>query len=377
MFIESRAIDDRATAGSFRTAHQRYASDTDTWFDGTPQSIDGRIARARRLVHLAKESVARRGIQTDRLAAISSLEADIRALTALRHDLLTGAIDREDNSPIAGVRIAGEGHSGVSPETYEYIKHKAENGGFAKSVGGDSPEAVIDFLLRQQEGFKGTPHYERSHPDEMVKSWKAAEDYKNSPDYRDITESLADKYSRTARHDGDEDDDEDQDWANTWTDHNEQPNDYLFDEKGQYRRERFAPWKHPQGEWDLDSHYRGLPDKGRGKKEEAADYRDHNASLSTEDRRYVTLESSRFLAANTDTNDVRELATRAMHFAQKVTSGTTQAQSGAITTAFVQRVADGATQRRESAAHLRQGLAERPRQKTASLDSLPPEAMFL
>ena len=95
MFIESRAIDDRATAGSFRTAHQRYASDTDTWFDGTPQSIDGRIARARRLVHLAKESVARRGIQTDRLAAISSLEADIRALTALRHDLLTGAIDRE------------------------------------------------------------------------------------------------------------------------------------------------------------------------------------------------------------------------------------------------------------------------------------------
>jgi hypothetical protein len=69
------------------------------------------------------------------------------------------------------------------------------------------------------------------------------------------------------------------------------------------------------------------------------------AALSPQDRRYVTLESSRFLADNTDTNDARELATRAMHFAERVTSTYDVSRSRAITSAFVERVAKGAQER--------------------------------
>lgn len=84
----------------------------------------------------------------------------------------------------------------VSPETYEYLKDKHGSGNFA-SLGG-SVEEVIDYLLKQQEGFRDDPrYYDKSHPDELVRGWKAAEEYENSPDYRDITDSIADsKFAR-------------------------------------------------------------------------------------------------------------------------------------------------------------------------------------
>ena len=95
--------------------------------------------------------------------------------------------------------------------------------------------------------------------------------------------------------------------------------------------------------------------------------------LSPQDRRYVTLESSRFLADNIDTNDARELGTRAMHYAQKATSSYSVDRSRTITTAFVQRVVDGATQRSNHIALLRS--ASRPALDRAA--SLPSEALFL
>ena len=119
--------------------------------------------------------------------------------------------------------------------------------------------------------------------------------------------------------------------------HGEQPNDHLFDEMGRYHRDRF---------------------KGK------------ESSLSPQDRRFVTLESSKFLAENTDTNDARELATRAMHHAQKVTSTLDVNRSSTITSAFVERVASGAQQRRREA-------PQPTATKTANINSLPPEAMFL
>ena len=90
----------------------------------------------------------------------------------------------------------------VSPETYEYLKSKHDSGNFAQL--GGSVEEVIDYLLKQQEGFKDDPrYYDKSHPDEMVRGWKAAEEYENSPDYRDITDSIADsKMARRRRQAG-------------------------------------------------------------------------------------------------------------------------------------------------------------------------------
>lgn len=248
MFTDSRSIDNRATAASFDTAYQKYAAATDSWFDGTPLSIDNRLAQCNRLAHIARTRVARQGVDAGPLLNLASLEADARALVALRQDLLNGAYDRMDNSPIAGVHVAGT------------------SGPYHEDEDGMAP-------------------------------WEAADKEKGwSKDASCCDKCNCDPCT---------------------CDH---------------------------------------------KKE---------SSLSPADRRFVTLESSRFLADNTDTNDARELATRAMHLAQKVTSTFDVNRSRAVTAAFVARVAEGAYERQRIAS-----AAPRPSVRTASVDSLPPEALF-
>ena len=97
------------------------------------------------------------------------------------------------------------------------------------------------------------------------------------------------------------------------------------------------------------------------------------AGLSPDDRRFVVLESAKFLADNTDTDDVRELATRAQHFAQRVTSTYSADRSQVVTTAFVRRVASAAAQRRDAVRREPSGMSRQASIATA----LPPEAMFL
>lgn len=64
-------------------------------------------------------------------------------------------------------------------------------------------------------------------------------------------------------------------------------------------------------------------------------------SLNGADRRWVQLESSRFVAANTDVlDDSRELSIRAQHYAELKTSTFTPQRSGAVTRAFVAKVVD-------------------------------------
>jgi hypothetical protein len=66
-----------------------------------------------------------------------------------------------------------------------------------------------------------------------------------------------------------------------------------------------------------------------------------SAALNGTERRWVTLESAKFLAANTDTlDDSHELATRADHYAAIKTSTFTPARSAALREAFVARVVD-------------------------------------
>lgn len=211
MFREASAIDSERTANSVRSLYAKYSAD-ENWFTGTPDSVDRRIAQAKKIANAAKAACVRlsgRNVVSQYIALAHEMDTDRVALEGLRRDLLTAATDREDGHTayqtgfghtIEKTRDPGDYEGkhrvagGISPETYEYIKNRAEGGGFAQSVGGNSPEAVIDYLLRQQEGFKGTPYYEGHHPDEMVKGWKAAQEYEDSPDYRDITDSLADQH---------------------------------------------------------------------------------------------------------------------------------------------------------------------------------------
>jgi len=97
-----------------------------------------------------------------------------------------------------------------------------------------------------------------------------------------------------------------------------------------------------------------------------------SAGLSGPDRRWVTLEAARFVAANADaTDDSYELATRAHHHAQVKTSTFHPAHSAAVCRAFVAQVCDlgDAYQRRY------------PVQRTAAtripVETIDPQAMFL
>lgn len=255
MFIASRAIDDRSTAYRVADEYRAYTAATDTWFDGSPDSVDARLRHARRILSVSQAAVSRRGASAGPLRLIAELDSDIRALTALRHDLLTGAYDREDHSPIAGVRVADI--STEMPDAPEYV-----GGGVSTSL----PGAVLKLM---GEGSTTT---------------------------------------------------------------------------GQEPPVEFNPG--PRA-----------------------------AALAPEDRRFVTLESSKFLADNTDTYDVRELATRAEHFAQRATSTYIPDRSRAITSAFVGTVAALAHRRRNAiAARIRGELTTT---RTASVSALPAEAMFI
>lgn len=334
MFTDSRSIDDRATAASFDTAYQKYASVGDAWFDGTPTSIDARLANCRRLMHIARTALGRRGASVGPLTNLAALEADHRALTALRHDLLTGAYDREDNSPIAGVHIAMPAPRGTDPHFTPHVEGPhgdiyLGDGDWQSDYGmepDDEDRARWAELTRQRDQ-RLQEYIDKTGLDPYVPEWQAREE-----------KARRDKQARNEGDDEDEEEFHDQHWADTWKDHNErsQPNDYLFDEMGRYHRDRF---------------------KG--------------SSLSPQDRRYVTLESSKFLSDNTDTNDARELATRAMHHAQLVTSSFDVNRSRAVTAAFVARVAEGAYERQRIAS-----AAPKPSVRTASVDNLPPEALF-
>jgi hypothetical protein len=90
--------------------------------------------------------------------------------------------------------------------------------------------------------------------------------------------------------------------------------------------------------------------------------------LTGADRRWVTLESAKFVAANRDVlDDPSELATRATHHAQVQTSPYTRARSAAVTRAFVATVVDLG----------RQSYVPAP-VRTAALDvSFDPQLMFL
>jgi hypothetical protein len=85
------------------TVADRWHKEAETWFDGSVDSVDRRLAACNTLLHLSRDAVATEGIGPStrtHLAAIGDLEATQTALRALRHDLLTAASDRRDPEDI-------------------------------------------------------------------------------------------------------------------------------------------------------------------------------------------------------------------------------------------------------------------------------------
>lgn len=428
-YSTARSIDNQATATTFRAAYVRYASETEVWFDGTPQSIDGRIARANRLMHLAKESVSRQGMDAEKLASIGELQADVQALTALRHDLLTAGADREDTSPIAGVHIAMPAPRGTDPH-FTPRQEGGPHGDIYKGDGDwfsdygmepDDEDRARWKELTKQRDRRLQEYIDRTGldpyvPESQAREEKAERDRRKKgncgddeeyaggeddedgeqfkegravelPDASDedlVRELLRSRAPHGQVGDGDRewDDDvlaefggrghkeggyfgdgQDNDWrdegyGDDYDDKRGKRSKHRMDEVGGSGRPVTNPYTGDDG-----GSFSGNP-KGRG-------HWDKAGGLSPDDRRFVVLESAKFLADNTDTGDVRELATRAQHFAQQVTSTYSAGRSQAVTTAFVRRVASAAAQRRTA---VRREPSGESRQIIAAL---PPETMFL
>lgn len=103
MFKDARVLTAQRTARKFLSALSDYSSAAESWFDGSVDSIDRRLAACRQLHHHASRAVSELPMGQARpyLERLSSLGSDFESLQELRYTVLTGAADIEDNDPIS------------------------------------------------------------------------------------------------------------------------------------------------------------------------------------------------------------------------------------------------------------------------------------
>ena len=131
MFRESSAIDSERTAASVRSLYKKYA-EHETWFTGTPDSVDLRIAQAKKIANIAKQASVRlsgRNAASQYIALAAEMGSDISSLEGLRRDILTAAMDRES---AIYLKRAGYGHG------------PADHGGHGPDGGPAVPESYWD-----------------------------------------------------------------------------------------------------------------------------------------------------------------------------------------------------------------------------------------
>jgi hypothetical protein len=334
MFKDSRALDRSRTDASFRLALRRYADDRERWFDGSVGSVDRRLGACERLLHSVRATVARLAITDSHryLRAADELEADRRVLQGMRDDLLTGASSREDVIGPPGWRLAkghyaaggaptgpGSGTIPGNPNVGQNIPGQTGRGGTGlppgAGIGGPFPQLSpqqAELPVGSRPPLRSAPLLGQGSPVEHESSHIAKGPSSgifsiNDPAYFE-TPDLAEHGLHEVLH--------------------AQP---------------------ARGE-DLETDFQRRTEEARGyaeRTEPGGKHRKHrgpipvSAALNGTERRWVTLESAKFLAANTDTlDDSHELATRADHYAAVKTSTFTPARSAILREAFVARVVD-------------------------------------
>lgn len=104
MFRAASDIDAERTAAKVRELVSNWESSTDSWFDGSVESIDNRLAQCKKFANVCREATMRLMNHRDgiRYAAITTdLDIDRRSLEAMRRDLLTAATDRKGWSEVS------------------------------------------------------------------------------------------------------------------------------------------------------------------------------------------------------------------------------------------------------------------------------------
>lgn len=95
MFVESRKVEAATSKRQLGVEMRRFAATDEGWYNGTPASVDGRLAQARRVLVAAQGVLQRNPYDWDAHDIVTRVTADRQALENLKDDLLTAAADRK------------------------------------------------------------------------------------------------------------------------------------------------------------------------------------------------------------------------------------------------------------------------------------------
>lgn len=94
MFQDASDIDRRSVDRRIAALREGYDAVAESWFDGSPDSVDRRIAACDQILVRARNAAVRLGYQEGYTEIVAELEEDKKSLTDLRQALLNG--DREE-----------------------------------------------------------------------------------------------------------------------------------------------------------------------------------------------------------------------------------------------------------------------------------------
>jgi hypothetical protein len=136
----------RATA-SVHTAAAQWHREAETWFDGTVESVDRRLAVCDRLLHEARRSLADNLGNSRRIAQVDSLEQARVALAGLRNDILTGGEWRHDRQVAPSPQQMQRLLAALAPADRRYVE--LESAKLIRNASCDDPRELAGRAWRQ------------------------------------------------------------------------------------------------------------------------------------------------------------------------------------------------------------------------------------
>lgn len=123
MFVESRKRESDLTNERLAKELKKFREGEQGWFDGTPQSVDRRLAQCDRVLIAARGTVARSPFDWTAHNVITEVEADRRAVAALKDDLLSSGSDRLGAIEAGGdYRLAAHDRRWVTLASKQFVR---------------------------------------------------------------------------------------------------------------------------------------------------------------------------------------------------------------------------------------------------------------
>lgn len=123
MFIESKAREAELAANSLSSEVQKFREGSNGWYDGSPQSVDRRLAQCERVLRLASGHLAANPYAWNAHEIVTELQSDRHALGSLKEQLLTAGGNRQ--APVhktSDVLLTGAEKRWVTLEAPKFIR---------------------------------------------------------------------------------------------------------------------------------------------------------------------------------------------------------------------------------------------------------------